>query len=243
MKNKILAIVKSFMYLLLFLSSIVLSSVIFGLAGIPGLAAPGAALIGVGALFLRARYRRMDARESGAALREAEDGESGAVDQGKSEDTARLRRAYIIDRFSLVLPEPKKIGIIIAVTVPVTLLVQCLRFVVPPEYVPETQPFELTYGALSVFSLLITTPIAEEVFFRGFILKRLRGSFKTAAAVTISSLLFSGMHSGALWSLMAIVISIYYSVLFIKYKSIYAPIAAHMTSNLIALLYNVAFVN
>ena len=254
MKTKFLAIVKSFMYLLLFLLSIALSSVIFGLSDKPELAAVGAALIAVGALFLRARFRRLDEWDGGDALQGAEDGEDGddsgqAAEDGEdgdgsvksTVDAAGLRRAYIIDKFSALPIARKKIAIIVAVTVPVTLLIQCLRFVVPPEYVPETPPFELTYGVFSLISLLITTPIAEEVFFRGFILKCLKGSFKTSTAIIISVLLFSGMHSGPLWSMMAIAAGIYYSALFTKYRSIYAPIAAHMTSNLIALLYNVIF--
>ncbi|MCL2699674.1 MAG: CPBP family intramembrane metalloprotease [Defluviitaleaceae bacterium] len=211
MKAKAISLLRpladSFLYVLLFLLCIAAATVLFTLIGLPGLAAPGAATLGVYALYRITKHRRVDIKE----------------------------------RFSLKPLTARDITLIVAVAVPVTLLVQSVQFIVPPQYLTEAPQFEMQYGAFSVFTTVIASPIAEEIFFRGFIFKRLCASYHPAIAVLIASFMFSGMHPGELWSFMAMLISVFYSVLFLKYKSVYAPITAHITSNFIAVCFNFMF--
>lgn len=94
-----------------------------------------------------------------------------------------------------------------------------------------------TFSAIffSVLYLLVIAPIAEEIMFRGLILKTIAPFGKTLAIV-LSSLLFGLMHGNIQQFFGAFVIGIMFAVIDIKCGSIIPSIIAHSFNNLIPTL-------
>ncbi|MCL2455915.1 MAG: CPBP family intramembrane metalloprotease [Defluviitaleaceae bacterium] len=151
----------------------------------------------------------------------------------------KIKHGNLEESFSLRALTKKNFALIIAIAIPITILIQCTQFFFPSEFRADMPEFSLPYGLLSVISIAVTTPVIEEIFFRGFIFKNLSENFHPVTAIIISSLFFSGLHPDAVWAMMAMLISVFYSILFLKFKSLFAPVAAHMTSNIIAVVANV----
>lgn len=89
--------------------------------------------------------------------------------------------------------------------------------------------------ALLVYSLLMFA-IAEELIFRGFLLKYLRKNSSAAIAVLVSALLFSLVHLSPLAIVLTLPLGLLLGALMLRTGNIVAPIAAHFLFNL-ALIY------
>ena len=85
----------------------------------------------------------------------------------------------------------------------------------------------------TVFIMAVSTPIIEEVVMRGFVLRLLmpRG---TVFAVATSSLLFGLMHRPEVIPY-AIVAGVFFALLYIRVRNLWAPILAHATINLLSI--------
>lgn len=94
---------------------------------------------------------------------------------------------------------------------------------------------------LAFVSLVVVTPIAEEILFRGYLLGKLRKRFATWLAVLVTSLLFGIAHFAWNVGIDVFVLSIVLSVLRIVTGSLWAPIVLHMIKNGIA--YYFLFIN
>jgi membrane protease YdiL (CAAX protease family) len=94
-------------------------------------------------------------------------------------------------------------------------------------------------------SLIILTPLAEEIMFRGFIYKTLRKSLSVLVAALITSLLFGAGHlfegggKGLLWigALQTFSLSVVLVFLRQKTSSLWAGITLHASNNAIAFVY------
>ncbi len=84
---------------------------------------------------------------------------------------------------------------------------------------------------------ILSTPILEEVLFRGLILKSFLKHYGTVKAILLSSVLFGLLHISATAILNAFIISIVISYIYIKTKSVWICIIAHSISNIIAIGY------
>jgi len=84
--------------------------------------------------------------------------------------------------------------------------------------------------------LILFAPIAEEIFWRAYLLPQLGKLTRWPIALTVHSLLFSFAHIPIHWSLL--VTSFFYAMLFgiwrIKYRSILPLVLAHMILNAVA---------
>jgi uncharacterized protein len=98
---------------------------------------------------------------------------------------------------------------------------------------PESQtiaPF--LYKALTIISLVVVAPIAEEFIFRGILLQRWAVKWDTRSALLASSLIFGILHANILGlTIFGLMMGLFY----IKTRSLFVPIICHALNNLLAL--------
>jgi len=83
-----------------------------------------------------------------------------------------------------------------------------------------------------ILTIAVTAPLLEEICFRGVTLNRMENMNKWHA-ILISSALFGVMHLNLLQGLYATVIGIMFGFIFVRFKSIWYPIIAHVAFNLV----------
>lgn len=89
---------------------------------------------------------------------------------------------------------------------------------------------------LLLLSVGIVVPIIEEVMFRGIIMNKLSAVFSLRTATIIQSVAFGVYHLNIVQSTYAIVLGFLLTYLFLKYKSLIAPICVHMGINSFAVI-------
>jgi hypothetical protein len=87
------------------------------------------------------------------------------------------------------------------------------------------------------FEVILLGPLAEELFFRGFLYKLTRKKYSFITASIIVSLLFSLLHRTPLHILPLFIISLGLCYLYEKTKNILAPIILHSLHNSLNLLF------
>lgn len=88
------------------------------------------------------------------------------------------------------------------------------------------------FGVLGFLSVVLLSPIVEELIFRGIFLNKLKLIVSTTFAILISSLLFASLHSfGSMFS--AFIFAICVAILYLKSENILVPIFGHFLNNLI----------
>lgn len=111
--------------------------------------------------------------------------------------------------------------------------------------VPDRAPHEifiaiangtLSWRLAALFVIGIYSPIVQEVVFRGLLLNSLIRPLGVPAAVAVSSAIFGALHagSGPAWAVNAFAIGIVLSILYLRSRSLTAPIAAHIATNFVA---------
>ena len=113
-------------------------------------------------------------------------------------------------------------------------LSNCLvRFIPPGSFLFPAKSIGGFAGLFSLVSVILISPIAEELVFRGIFLNKLKLVVPTVFAVLISSLLFASLHSfGGIIS--AFVFGVCMAVLYLKTGNILVPILAHFINNLLS---------
>ena len=94
--------------------------------------------------------------------------------------------------------------------------------------------------ALAAIAVVIVAPIAEEMFFRGFLYQALRRWRGVAFAVVVSAAIFAIVHGAPLLIVGIFPLGVILAYLFERRGSLTATIAAHMTYNLIGFVLIVA---
>ena len=85
---------------------------------------------------------------------------------------------------------------------------------------------------VQILATVLLAPILEEVVFRGTILRRLKDtSVKFHGANIIQALLFALIHGNVLQGIYAFLLGIILGFLYVKFNSIWAPIAMHIGFN------------
>jgi membrane protease YdiL (CAAX protease family) len=88
----------------------------------------------------------------------------------------------------------------------------------------------------SILATVIMAPVAEELVMRGMFLRRLNKFIPVWAAVIIQAAIFSAMHRASIYySIWLFALGVIFGVLFIKSKSLFVPIAAHIAANFVVL--------
>ena len=104
----------------------------------------------------------------------------------------------------------------------------------------ELPPIEeglLGQGAIRVLNSVVIAgwaPFAEEVFFRGFILAALVPSLGMVRAAIVGSVVFAAAHLTLGTMVPIFVTGLLLSWLYLRSRSIWPPLVAHMAQNLIA---------
>ena len=105
---------------------------------------------------------------------------------------------------------------------------------------PSPLPFETSGGALHrlvVSAVLgVLAPFAEEVFFRGFLLTAMVPALGLYRAMIVSSALFAVSHGIVAVMVPLFITGLLLSWLYVKTRSIWPPVTAHVLQNMLALL-------
>ncbi|MDI6871997.1 MAG: CPBP family intramembrane metalloprotease [Bacillota bacterium] len=96
----------------------------------------------------------------------------------------------------------------------------------------QVRPLALAFGAV----LVLLAPLAEEVFFRGFIQEVFRERLGSWRAVAAAALLFAVIHRYAVQFLPVFLVGLLLSALYEWRRSLTAGITAHAALNFLALL-------
>lgn len=96
-----------------------------------------------------------------------------------------------------------------------------------------------TAGVGFILTLLVgavVAPLAEEVFFRGFMYGGLRARLGVPAAVLITSVFFAALHLDIQFFLPILILGIFLALLYEMTGSLYPGMILHVGNNLIALI-------
>lgn len=96
------------------------------------------------------------------------------------------------------------------------------------------QDLEGLFSPVSLFLLVAIQPVAEEFFFRGFLLEKIEGFAGKNIAIILTSILFGVAHLsyGKLYpAVIPIFIGIIFAYIVIKTKNLYASIIGHVLFN------------
>ncbi len=99
----------------------------------------------------------------------------------------------------------------------------------PLIYVDKDGSLPLLGNLLSFLSLVVLTPIIEEILFRGYLLHRWNRKWGLTNGILLSSAVFGAIHPDPLG---AAIFGIGMCVLYLRAQSLYVPILAHMIYNL-----------
>ena len=89
---------------------------------------------------------------------------------------------------------------------------------------------------IQIVCLGILIPVCEELVFRGLMYKRLREHAGFISAMLYSALIFSFVHVNIVQSVYAFVMAVVFAFVYEKYHSVKAPVIAHVTANVFAVL-------
>jgi membrane protease YdiL (CAAX protease family) len=125
------------------------------------------------------------------------------------------------------------------------LLSYVLEFFDLVRYFPDYGALEeLLYSGSPVAQILaigIIGPIAEELCMRGLVQRRMSAWLPQWAAVLISAVLFGILHMNVLQGSYATLFGVLLALLYLKYRTLWAPLVAHIAINLSSVLSGIIF--
>ena len=121
-------------------------------------------------------------------------------------------------------------------------IVYALIFSPPEDKLPKELGAEDSVGlAIATGVLLIVVaPLAEELFFRGFIYQAFRNSFGIWPGAILSGLVFGGIHFELFKLVQLATLGVILALLFEKTQSLWPPIMLHAINNTLAFIYLMA---
>lgn len=85
-------------------------------------------------------------------------------------------------------------------------------------------------------AVVVVAPVAEELFFRGFVLGGLAAAVGDLRAIVVSSALFAAMHASIGTFIPLFAAGMLLAWLYLRTRSIWPPVAAHSAQNALAML-------
>jgi len=85
--------------------------------------------------------------------------------------------------------------------------------------------------------LIVVAPLAEEIFFRGFLYQAFRNSFGVLPGALLSGLIFGGIHLEFFKLVQLAILGVILALLFEKTRSLWPPIILHALNNTLAFAY------
>lgn len=156
---------------------------------------------------------------------------------------ARLRRGWSAAEYLALRPVPMRtlgawVGIVLAYCVATDSLTYLLGRPIVPEFMREA--YQTAYWASLLWgALVVAAPAFEESFFRGFMLRGLRGSrLGATGSVLATSAVWTALHVqyDAYFQAILFLGGILLGVARLRSRSLYPPLAMHATMNLLATL-------
>ena len=109
------------------------------------------------------------------------------------------------------------------------------EFLSPPE-LPADLLLPGSAAILSVLALAVLTPLAEEIFFRGFVQRGLVNRWGPVPGLVVSAAVFSGLHFSPAVLLPVFVTGLLLGTLYWRTGSLWPCIAVHAAQNFVAVL-------
>lgn len=110
---------------------------------------------------------------------------------------------------------------------------------VKPEELGNIQDLEVFFSPFTLFLLISIQPIAEEIFFRGFLLDKIEHFAGKNIAIVSTAVLFGVAHMtyGKIYpALFPVIIGFIFAYIVLKTKNLYSSIIAHIVFNVISFL-------
>ncbi len=101
----------------------------------------------------------------------------------------------------------------------------------PPDFTANQMVFTV-FGLMAI----VVAPLAEEIFFRGFVFPGLGRKLGIALGAVLSGLLFGLSHIDIGTIFPTAVLGVLFAVMYYKTRSIYASMTAHCVNNMLAVL-------
>jgi membrane protease YdiL (CAAX protease family) len=95
----------------------------------------------------------------------------------------------------------------------------------------------VTYSLFLIFNVFFA-PLVEELYFRGYLLPRMKGRFATL----LHSFLFAAYHIFSPWMIITITLGLLPLIFGVKKKNIYIGIIAHILGNSVSLVTGIVFI-
>ena len=108
-------------------------------------------------------------------------------------------------------------------------------FLMPPA-IPDGLLLPGVWVIFSALALAVWTPIAEETFFRGFILQGLTNRWRFTPALVVSAAVFAALHLAPALLLPVFITGLLLGFLYHRTGSLWPCIAVHAAQNLVAVL-------
>jgi len=106
-----------------------------------------------------------------------------------------------------------------------------------PEELGNIQDLEVFFSPFTLFLLISIQPIAEEIFFRGFLLDKIESFAGKNIAIVSTAVLFGVAHMtyGKLYpTLFPVIIGLIFGYIVLKTKNLYSSIIAHVIFNVVS---------
>jgi membrane protease YdiL (CAAX protease family) len=95
------------------------------------------------------------------------------------------------------------------------------------------------FGFLDFINIVLLSPIIEEIFFRWYLISRMRQQCSRLSCILVSSISFALFHSDLKTIIFCIIIGIFLSYIYLKTRNIYFSIFFHFINNLIFFIENI----
>lgn len=89
---------------------------------------------------------------------------------------------------------------------------------------------------LQIVCVVVLTPIAEEIVFRGAVFGFLRGKYSFFFSAVLSSILFGLIHGVGLYTLSTFIMGMFFCLAYEKTNSLLSCVLIHMVNNLIGVI-------
>lgn len=149
----------------------------------------------------------------------------------------KLNLFFKFNKMSIEPLELKSYIIIIGVSISCFILTDVYKL-----FFKASESIAGNYTDIEVYYQLLTAiliaPICEEIMFRGIILNNFISKDKVKSGIIFNSILFASMHYSSLDRVVgAFIFGILASLVYVKYKSIWGSILAHIVSNAIIFVF------
>ena len=138
--------------------------------------------------------------------------------------------------------EKKELNIALLILIFVPMLINLVHFLINKTSFDEVmkgynQAFSNKVDFFNIMNILILAPLGEEIFFRGYILNKLKTVHKPIVAIIITSIIFALFHGTILQKITVWVAGLIYGYFAHKTGNIKLSIWAHFLGNFAALMF------